>query len=245
MTIAAGTRPRRARRVGGIDRSFGYDTPDTGGIYNPFPTTGVLDDFKTGASQSLAFPRLPAWTTDRIFSSDVDMATDSVPTHAQSATGGVASAVAAGTFTATEVWAIFEGPVIPSSISLHFRGSNFNTPASFQGYGIGFSSGGVSCSQYTPTANPVLFAQLPGAALNTGDGFGARMIGSTIEIFYMYAGGPWVYLAGCASTTWTSGSIGMRIGAGTTPLIATFGGGAVGSAGTAPEHVVRRVWAGR
>lgn len=184
-----------------------------------FPTTSVLDDFNTGASQNLGGVR-SGWSTP-IWTGDSNWQTDAVPTKASPL--GADSDVYRSDVSAadTETWAVM-ATAIGSFFNLWGRITATGSPT---GYYCQIISGTWTLGRYIAGTNTQLtptFSQ----AVAIGDSVGLECSGSSIRAYYRSGGGAWTILATRTDTSITAaGTIGME--GSSTHSADSFGGGAI------------------
>jgi len=199
-----------------------------------FPTTAVLDDFNTGASQNLT--ARSGWGATAMLGLTT-YATDSVPTKAASSSTG-------GNFWGTS-WADAEAwmdvtTYNPSLETLTLCARITDTNAgTLTYYGVNMSNGVTTDFQIIKviagarTAIGVLNSQTVGA----GDSVGISVIGTQITSYYKASAGSWTQMDTVSDSSITgSGFIGWRAHQAVLQEINQFGGGAPVASPFAPRR---------
>jgi hypothetical protein len=187
-----------------------------------FPATNVLDDFNSGASQSLN--ARAGWSTTEIYNAgDSTFVTDATPTKAVPSISTPASNFW-GTIIDTpdmECWWKTANTSQSGSLVLRYNHANV------RGYRALVSAGG---NHEIRTLTGTLLASGSFGSTVIGDTYGFLIVGQQMQ---MWKNGT-VILAAGDSTYRNGGSIGFQTDAGNTPQLDQFGGGALAQSITIP-----------
>ena len=195
-----------------------------------FPTTSVLDDFNTGASQNLR--GRSGWHATNVWNTgDGNWKTDAVPTYAGGqGTAGIKSAYW-GTNPLADCEAYFDwDSALGLDSTILLLRHVFSAGVANGGYlaRIGFS-GSISIETYDTT----VLASGSFASPAVGDSYGFEAIGNQLTVYKKPSGGSWgTDLGGgtltVSDSTYTAaGSIGMACSAFESVQVSDFGGGSV------------------
>lgn len=188
-----------------------------------FPTTSVLDDFNTGASQNLT--ARAGWGATPFFSSEPTLTTDSAPTYAVGA-AGFRSNYWSGTFTNCELWIVLSGTAA-GAVTIYVRGGNVNTTTATGYYLDWDTTGGAwSLRYWNGTSSQALSGGNvtgSGTTLNAGDSIGINAVGTTFEAWYRASAGSWTLMGSSTDSTAASGVLAIETSS--TQQIDSVGGG--------------------
>lgn len=189
-----------------------------------FPTSPVLDDFNTGASQALT--ARAGWFGSVRASGG--MSTDVVPTYAKGVDGVVGGNIWNTIFAADqEVWATFK--IAPTTGGLQIEGRFDAVPGN--GYACIYNGGTMSIVRLDAFGGGPQVGSNFSVTPAIGDSMGMAMVGTTISGWFKTAAGSWTQvITGTEATYNAPGRIDMLTFGTPSAQIDVFGGGAVGSA---------------
>lgn len=210
-----------------------------------FPTTPVLDNFNTGASQNLT--ARTGWGATVIGAAPGQYATDGVPTKA------LTTAIQAGNFwnISTADCEVYFTLVTwtPATDVMRCCGRITVTGASPTYYCLELAKAATtdfSIAKVVAGTRTTLSSNVPTTVVN-GDSIGLSISGSSLAAFYKSGAGAWNQIVTVTDSSITAaGAIGVFNPPAVVRSIDNFGGGALVAASAArPKFtVVRRSWAG-
>jgi hypothetical protein len=239
----AGLRPRRARRVGGIDRDFGYDSQNP--TDRPVALNqAALDTFNSGALQDVN--TRAGWSTT-LLGTGVSLQTDAVPTYA---------ANPSATFPTYNFWAstgqdeccwVQYGATIASFHWLWVRATYTSAGAPTDGYFLYSDvSGYGELWRVNAGASTFLLSGFRPAGISAGHRAQVQAVGSRISAFFDDGRGWIEFIDTTDSSIPGIGAIGVQAQAANATQFDSFGGGPFITPTIRPEQLsVRRVWTGR
>lgn len=150
-----------------------------------FPTTSVLDDFNTGASQALT--ARAAWSSS-ITRASGTMSTDSVPTYATGVAGSVLGNATNTVFNADqEAWATFNTAPGAGGFQIEAR----YDAAAGNGYALVYTGGVLEIVQLNGFSGGSQIGSNFSVTPAGGDSLGMQLIGTSITGWYKTAAGAW------------------------------------------------------
>lgn len=155
-----------------------------------FPTTGILDNFNTGASQNLRSATRAGWASQGVWNFNGALATDAVPTNAVNS--GADAAWGTSFAADQEVFVTYGAWSNTQAQSIFARLQALNTGAGTY-YRLTRTSGTndwfiMRAIAGVETGVASGFTQ----AVASGDSMGLECIGSTISAYYRSGAGAWV-----------------------------------------------------
>lgn len=191
-----------------------------------FPTTSILDDFNTGASQNLT--ARPGWFGSVRASGT--MSTDVVPTYATGVAGSVFGNIYGTIFAADqEVWATFK--IAPTTGGLQLE-ARFDAVLG-NGYALIYTGGNLSIVRLDAFGGGPQVGSNFGVTPAIGDSMGMSCVGTTISGWFKTAAGSWTQvITGVEATYNTVGRVDMLTFGSPSVQVDVFGGGAVSSGTT-------------
>lgn len=210
-----------------------------------FPTTAVLDNFNTGATQNLT--ARAGWGASPFLTTQSSFQTDAVPTKA-----GLTAI--AGNNWGTLTWADMEAYLtlvafVPSADIFHLCGRIQAFGASPTYYALRLAAVAATDFQLIKivAGTTTALGTNTSTTITAGDSIGIDIIGTQIRSYYKSGAGSWTLKDTVTDSAITgTGAIGCRHLTGSAAAtIDDFGGGLIAPAGRSRIAVARRVWAGR
>jgi hypothetical protein len=244
MSLAgAGLRPRRARRIGGTDRDFGYDNRNSGDDPQAL-NQAALDTFNAGALQDVN--TRAGWSTI-LLGTAVSLQTDAAPTYA----ANPSAVVAAYNFWAStgqdECCWVQYGATISSFHWLWVRATYTSAAAPTDGYFLYSDvSGYGELWRVNAGASTFLLSGSRPSGISAGHRAQVQAVGNRISAFYDTGGG-WIPFIDTTDSSVTGiGAVGVQAQPANATQFDAFGGGPFITPILRPKQiVVPRVWAGR
>jgi hypothetical protein len=189
-----------------------------------FPTTSVLDDFNTGATQNLT--ARSGWAASPIWTGDTSWATDSTPTTATAPT------TFSDNYYNTQATDSEVHVVITTAVSTTLRFWLRTAPgASPSGYTLQIDVANNWIFQKWVSGTPTTLGGTVVQAYGVGDAIGFEVISNALAAYYKASAGSWVQKLTTTDSTFTgAGYFGIEDDGGGT-AIDSFSGGAVVVAG--------------
>jgi hypothetical protein len=196
-----------------------------------FPSTAVLDNFNTGASQQLINPPRTSWSASQPFSAG-SFTTNATPTNASSTVA--AANMWNASFTDMECFATLSA-FTPATATFEVLARIQGPIGSPSMYSVVLAQGATNRLQIyrrVGSLTRVAIGAIVAQTFTNGDSVGISVIGTTIQAWYKVGAGAWTLKDTVTdSSVAGSGRVGIaRTGSGTT-TIDDFGGGAA-TAGT-------------
>jgi hypothetical protein len=241
--VSAGLRPRRARRQGGMDRDFGYDSINV--TDRPVALNqAALDTFNAGANQDLN--TRTGWSAT-LLGTTVSLRTDATPTYAVNPSATFASYNFWSDTGQDECAWVLYGAVIASFHWLWVRASYTSAGAPTDGYFLYSDVSGYG-ELWRVNAGVSTFmasGSRPSTSV-TGEKAQVQAVGNRISAFYDKGAGLIEFIDTIDSSVPGIGAIGIQSQAASTTQFDAFGGGPfIAPPPRSEQIVVRRIWTGR
>lgn len=166
-----------------------------------FPTTPILDDFNTGASQALT--ARSGWAALAFFAGETTLTTDSAPTYAEATTPGTYYSNYRSDLTGDdcETW-----------VTLAATGADFYLYAridqtSGNGYYFSAVGGNITLNKMAGFVGAGVIATIA-QGVGIGDSAGISCVESTITAWYKPSAGSWSSVLQVTDTTYPGGGAG-------------------------------------